>query len=338
MGSSRPTPRASPRSSRSTGLDAEVRRTVPVCDPRLLIVALALAGCEYDRVPASPAAPQLQPALRGAPPASLVSPLRLAVAPGARAILASDPQSDLVVELDAASLTPLGAARPRGKPLAVGMAGGRVFVGNATTRTIDVLHRNGRRAYSFGRDAVGYPSDLDVDANRGLLFVVDGLARDVKVFTLDGSLLRAMGGGGTFQAPIAIAVDTARREVLVSDYGNPDGGVAAAVKIHAYDGRYLTEISGRGRCGSLGCSGGFSRPQGLTVAGGRVFLADGLLAAVLVFDRATLSPVGTLGGRSLGPPYLRLPTDVVVGRHGDLFVASSLTGRVEVFRGAAAVP
>ncbi len=329
MGSSSRNRKALPRSSRST---------VPSRGPRLLIVALALAGCEYDRVPASPAAPQLQPALRGAPRPSLVSPLRLAVTPGARTILTSDPQSDLVVELDAGSLTPVGAIRLRGKPLAVGLAGGRIFVGNATTRTIDVLRGNGRLAYSFGRDAVGYPADLDVDANQGLLFVVDGLARDVKVFTVDGSMRRAIGGSGAFRAPVAIALDTARREVLVSDYGNPDGGVAAAVKIYTYDGQYITEISGRGRCGSLGCSGGFSRPQGLTVAQDRVFLADGLLAAVLVFDRTTLSPVGTLGGRLVGPPYLRLPTDVVVGRNGDLFVASSLTGRVEVFRGAAAAP
>ncbi len=301
-----------------------------------VIAALALTTCEYESVPGPQGAPQVEHPVHGGrgARAGLVSPLRLAVA-RTRTILVSDPQADLIVELDPRSLTPLGTVRPRGKPLAIGTGGGRVFVGNASTGTIDVFRRNGRFAYSFGRSAVGYPSDLDVDDNEDLLFVVDGLARQIKVFALNGTLLRTIGGGGAFQAPVAVAADAARREVLVSDYGNPDGGVAAAVRIYTYDGQYVAEISGRGQCGSLGCSGGFSRPQGLAVAGGQVFVADGLLAAVLVFDRATLAQVGTLGGRGIGPAYLRLPTDVVVGRDGDVFVASSLAGRVEVFRRAA---
>ena len=81
----------------------------------------------------------------------------------------------------------------------------------------------------------------------------------------------------------------------------------------------------------LGCSGGFSRPQGAAVDGaGRIFLPDALLSQVFVYDPVSGDRVGTFGERG----FLRVPTDVVLDAAGDLFIASSRTREVQAIRGA----
>ena len=65
-------------------------------------------------------------------------------------------------------------------------------------------------------------------------------------------------------------------------------------------------VDGEGSCNFMGCSGGFSRPQGVYAHGDHLFISDGLLATVEVYSRATATKVATLGGRNTGFPELRL--------------------------------
>lgn len=265
------------------------------------------------------------------------SPVRVALTPRGD-LMVSDSRLHLIATVDPTTLQPSGALEVRGMPLGIGMLGGRVFVGNATTQRIEVYNQRGRFWYAFGTP-VAYPADLAIDTTRNLVFVVDAIQRDVKVFDLKGTLQRVIAGPGVDAAaqlhlPTGIAVDPERQEVLVSDYPDPATGGDAAVRIFDYQGA-LVQILSPGRCGSIGCTGGFSRPQGLSVYQGRIYLADAFLAQVLVFDRATLALVKTLGGRNGGPPQLRIPMDLVIGPGADLFVTSNRTGSVEVFRGGA---
>jgi DNA-binding beta-propeller fold protein YncE len=260
--------------------------------------------------------------------------MRLDVTPMGR-LLVSDPSNRSVVIVDPATLEPGPGFRVRGQPLAVALAGGWIFVGNASERTVVVYDaERGRLHHSFGIDAVEYPTDLDIDSELELVFVVDGGAREVRVFDYLGVSRGRISGPGAseerLQAPTGIAIDPTRREVYVSDYGIPGG--EAAVKIFDYEGNFVGRISGDGNCGMSGCSGGFSRPQGMDADGqGRIYLADALLAQVLVIDRATLQVVETLGGRASGIAGLRLPLDVAIGNDGNLFVTSNRSRTVEVF-------
>jgi len=300
------------------------------------LLTLAACGCLDEGVPRDlpvPPGPGGEPQF-GPVAGALVSPVRVALTPTG-VLLVTDSRQRIVAQVNPATMATVGGAAVTGKPLAVGFLDGRTFVGNAVAQTVDVIDPLGNVVTSFGRGAVGYPSDLAVDQVTGRLFVVDGVARVVKVFGPGGRRLGTIGTGATFQAPVGVAVDTSRREVLVTDYGNPDASLPATVKIFDYDGGFVAEMSGAGTCGSLGCRDGFSRPQGLAVHGGRIYLADALLAAVLVFDRATLARDTVLGGRGV-PPYLRLPSDVAIDAAGNVYVVSSVAGRVEVFAGAAA--
>jgi DNA-binding beta-propeller fold protein YncE len=261
----------------------------------------------------------------------LQSPVRMAVTPSG-GLLVSDSRSRVVLRVNATTLQPDQALLIDGKPLGVGLWGGRVFVGNADAGTVDVFGPDGTWQYSFGSGTVPYPSDLAIDHRAGLVFVVAGGTREIKVFTLDGDSQGTLAGPGPGQAglraPTGIAVDENRREVLVSDYGEP--GIGAAVKIFDYDGNYLAEISGNGDCGMLGCSEGFSRPQGIAVdPDGRIYLADALLGRVLVFDRATGQALPDVGAHVADGGTLRVPLDVVLGKDGQLIVASNGTASIE---------
>jgi hypothetical protein len=242
----------------------------------------------------------------------------------------------MVLAIDPATLTPDQGFKVSGKPLGVAATKRFIFVGNATKRTVEVFDaKKGTPRGSFGRGVVDNPVELAVDERARLLFALDGTAGEIKVFDTRGRFQGTIAGPGIgptlLTTPMGLTVDTFRREVLVSDWG-PDGG-HASIKIFGYDGTFIDEISGAGVCRLLGCSDGFSRPGGLAVDGeSRVYIADGLLAQVLIFDRATKEQVGELGAR----PILRVPTDVLIDENADVYVASNRTRTVEMFAGGAA--
>ncbi len=268
---------------------------------------------------------------------SMESPVRLAVSPDG-ALLVSDPRLGMIVEVDPLTLEAGTGFKVQGGPLAVGATRKEIYVGNVGRRTVEVFDaRKGTLRATFGPGAVGKPTDLAVDESARLVFVLDAEAMDVKVFDPRGRQVLTISGPGMGEAqlmqPTGIAVDPVRGEVLVSQYGVFGGPQkTAAVKIFDYNGNYLTMISGAGKCGMLGCSGGFSTPQGLAVdARGRIYLTDVLQSQVQVYDRATLKLLTTLGGRDVGYPGLRKPLDAALGLNGELFVTSNKTNAVEVF-------
>lgn len=319
-----------------------MRRTTPTI---ILLAGLCLGplfvyGCWSDqRTPAEAdgTAQEFEPQFAALAADSMASPVRVATTPRGR-LLVSDARRGMILGIDPTTLHPDEGFEVEGIPLAIGLLGKRVFVGNVSKRTIEVYSAHGGFLQrSFGPGVVEHPTDLAVDKVLGLVFVLDGSTKQVRVFDTRGASRGTISGPGTgpqwLQVPTAIAVDGVTGEVLVSDYGTP--GDHAAIKIFDYDGNWLAEISGAGDCGVLGCTGGFSRPQGLEVDGqGRVYLVDALLAQVLVFDRGTLELVATMGSRS-GAPGLRVPLDLAIGIDGDLFVTSNRTRTVEVFYGGA---
>lgn len=317
----------------------------------LMFAAIPLAGCVEDVAtpeaalkrdkrpppppPPPPAPDPVDPTLPGFFLDGMASPVRAFGTPEGR-LLVTDAKHKMVLRVDPVSLRPDQALRVGGKPLGVAHLGQRIYVGNADRATVEIYAAQGGDLIGdVGRGMVTYPSDIAVDPLRGLVFVVDGVERMVKVFDSAGLLVRYIAGPGTaadqLVTPIGIVVDTARQQILVSDYGAPPE-VKASVKIFDYDGTYVDLISGAGKCGMLGCTGGFSRPQGLAITpGGQIYLADAMLSQVLVFDRATKALVRTIGGY----PTLHVPAGVVITARGDLFVVSTATASVVAFLGGA---
>lgn len=273
---------------------------------------------------------RVEPELPGVGDATLVGPLRLVPTPSGR-LLVADSRAGWVFVVNPALLEPIQGIEVEGKPLSVELLGDRIYVGVEAEHTVRFYRAtDGSADGSLGAGAVGRPADLAADTIQGLLFVLDGAARVVKVFDPSGVLLRTL-GDGELVAPTALGLDPVREEVLVSDYG--PGGGPATVHIYGYDGTPAAVIDGTGDCGMVSCTGGFSRPQGAAVdSAGRIYLTDALMAAVLVFDRETLTQTGTLGGRDTGAG-LRLPTSVALDSAGTVFVTSHAGGSVERLEG-----
>ena len=223
-----------------------------------------------------------------------------------------------------------------GRPLGVAWSRGLVYVGNETAGTVEVYNPGGKLLFRFGSEgSARVPQSIALDAGSGRVFVVDGLEKAIKVFDLNGSPVATItgdaAGNGKLVNPVACAVDPARSEVLVSDYGDPAASFPARIRIYDFSGNFVTALSGR--------TGGFSRPQGLFVQGNLIFLADGMLGQVLVFDRTTLAKVKTLGSFGDAPGKLMLPLDVLVDpASADVFVTNNRAGRVERFKKGGLVP
>ena len=287
-------------------------------------------GCSIDPPPPPPVNYQLPAVFLD----RMVSPLRVDRTPWGWLLL-TDSQLRMVLRVDPVSLQPIQGIETNGKPLGVAGMGGAIYVGDVSNRTVAVYGADGGNfRKTFGPGAVEYPADMAADPAQSLLFVLDGKRREVRVFDASGSLVRTISGPGTLAdqltAPTALGLDPARQWVMVSDYGQ-DGGYAS-LKIFGYDGTLVRAISGQGKCGMLGCSGGFSRPQGASVdAAGRLYMPDALLAQVFVFDPATWAITSVLGGNGA----FSVPTDVTVDAAGDLFVVCNWSGEMKVLRGVA---
>jgi DNA-binding beta-propeller fold protein YncE len=265
------------------------------------------------------------------------APVRIALTSN-RDLLVSDYQQQMILRMDGVNLAIHEAFRAEGRPLAIATdSEGRLYIGNETHQSVEVYDPKGRYLYELGfaQGIVKVPNDMAIDASRGLVFVVDSQEKNVKVFDTQGPFRSTISGPGPapyqLAHPTGIALDEGRREVLVSDYGDPEGGIPPRIQIYDYSGNYLGTISGEDR---------FSRPQGLAVDGsGRIFLVDCLLGQVLAFDRHTGALLKTLGSFGSDPGQLFLPLDLVLDDVSkDVFVTNNRPGRVEVFRGGGRLP
>lgn len=268
----------------------------------------------------------------------LLSPARLSPGPSG-ILLVTDYRAQAVFMVSRANVAKvIRSFSIDGRPLGIAWARGRIYVGNETTGAVEVYNPAGKRMYTLGGapGSVKQPSDIAVDESRGLVFVVDGQEKRIRVFGLKGPELTAISGigAGSLVNPIGIALDQAREEILVSDYGHPADSsgerIPSLVHIFDYDGNKTAEISGSGR---------FSRPQGLAVEDGYIYLTDGMLGQVLVLDRSSGATVATLGEFGTGPGQLQLPLDVVIDPSSkDVYVTNNRAARVELFEGGGQVP
>jgi len=279
------------------------------------------------------------------PVSLLSSPVRLAQT-GNGNLLVSDYRGQRIVEMDNRGRTIVRSFSIPGRPLAVAATDSQVYVGNESTHRVEVYDPTGQRLFNLGglTHAFEQPTDIAIDIQQQLVFVVDGQAKLVKVFDMSagapGTLLGTIPPSGPdpslLTSPTGIALDTQEQEVLVSDFGASDGTTDPRVQIFSYAGSHLVSISGQ--AGMFGRR--FSRPQGLAVDGaGHVFLADSWLGAVIVLDRSTGAQLATLGSYGTGPGQLALPLDIVIDQNSqDVLVTNNRPGRIEVFVEGAVLP
>lgn len=286
----------------------------------LLLVLVALAGCEGGdaRAPASrpegaagdggvtPAPFRFEPAAG----AALQAPTRLAVAEDGT-IFASDPRTDHVFGWrDGRRVLSIGGLR---RPLGIAVRGDHLFVGEAGAHAVQRFDWKNERHLGALEGEVTLPTAIAI-APDGELLVSDFGADLVRRWDASLRPLPPIGGRGAgdgqLRLPAAIAVDG--ETIAVADQGNH------RVQLFRRDGTFLRVIGealpmeASNRAALLGR---FTRLQGLALVDGALFALDA------THGHLQVAPPGGGFTTLLPVPGVALPLDLVATPAGDLLVS-----------------
>ena len=280
----------------------------------------------------------------------LVSPTRIAEgAPGQ--LLVSDYAAEAIFVADKQTLQTLWAIPIKGKPMGVARLGSLMFVGNERTQSVEVYavddaRRKVRLRYTLGpslsNTGPGFfrrPTDIAIDPEFGLVFVLDGGDQLIKVFDTTGIFIRTFPPAVTNQTVSFVAgigVDTVQKEILVTDHGNPGAGLAARILVFTYDGTYRRQINGNGYVDGSGTQSTlqFARPQGVAADGaGHLFMVDPVLGKMIAFDENNILDADNVGVVKRLDGFASATDLVIDGATGDIFAVNHKTATVLVFRG-----
>jgi DNA-binding beta-propeller fold protein YncE len=237
---------------------------------------------------------------------------------GAHAVFVFDPSGKLTLWNFAAKgvhfVTPIGIAAG---------ANGDILVVDAELGQVFRFDPAGTPLGSFGHNLLTRPTGIARDAKRGLIYVSDTHAHDVKVFDDAGSLVDTISSHGededglNFPTHLAFAGD----RLYVTD------GMNARIQIFDTQGKLVDTLGKRGIM-----IGQMTRPKGVTVdAEGNIYVVESYFDSLLVFNsaKAFLMAIGGTG-QEIGQFYL--PAGVWSDQRGRIYVADMFNGRVVIFQ------
>jgi len=208
----------------------------------------------------------------------------------------------------------------------IGIALGRnneILVADASLHTVFRLDKKGNPIGDFGNDILKWPTGLARDAARGLIYVSDTHAHDIKVYGDDGKLLRVIGkrgeGDGEFNFPTYLTF--ASDKLYVTDTMN------SRIQIFDTDDHMIQKF------GKLGLFiGDLVRPKGVAVdSQNNIYVIESLYDNLLVFDDKGRTLLGVGGsGKGIGEFYL--PNGVWTDSHDRIYVSDMFNGRITVLQ------
>lgn len=215
-----------------------------------------------------------------------------------------------------------------GKPYAVAVHKGRIFVSDSADRFVKVFDVPEGRFFKIGDDEKGTlvkPLGLDVDG-AGNVYVADATSKVVMVYDRDGKFLRKIGGPKSFDRLSSVTVDAAGQRVLVVDIGGVSSDQHRVRVFDAISGNHLFDIGKRGSG-----PGEFNLPRDAAIGkNGQIYVVDGGNFRVQVFDRngKYLQSFGSIG-KQLG--NFARPKEIAADLDGNVYVVDSAFGNFQIF-------
>ncbi len=200
---------------------------------------------------------------------------------------------------------------------------GQILVADAELAQVYRLSGSGKPIGAFGAGILKRPTGLAYDSVSQQVFVADGQAHNIKVFSQEGKLLKTIGrrgqGNGEFNGPTYLSFNRGR--LYVTDTLN------ARIQVFDKTGRYLLSIGKRGLY-----VGNLTRPKGVAVdQQGNVYVVESYYDHLLVYDKfgRYLLPIG---GTGKGVGQFFLPAGVWTDKNNRIFIADMFNGRVVVLQ------
>ena len=215
-----------------------------------------------------------------------------------------------------------------GKPYAVAVHRGRVFVTDTAERHVKVFDVPAGNYFTIGESEPGQltkPLGLDVDGS-GRLYVADATERAVLVYDRDGKFLRKIGGANLFDRLSSVTVNPEGTRIYVVDIGGVNSEHHRVRVFDAATGKHLMDIGKRGTG-----PGEFNLPRDLAIGHeGRLYVVDGGNFRVQVFnaDGSYRESFGSVG-RQMG--NFARPKEIAADRDGNVYVVDAAFGNFQIF-------
>lgn len=208
----------------------------------------------------------------------------------------------------------------------IGIAPGardEILVADAELHSVFRLDKMGNPVGEFGHDVLKRPTGLARDAQRGLIYVADTHAHDIKVFDDDGKLQKVIGqrgeAEGEFNFPTHLAFAAGR--LYVTDTLN------SRIQIFDADGKAVAKFGERGLY-----VGNLVRPKGVAVdSESNIYVIESFYDNLLVFDSAGRTLLA-LGGTGKDSGKFYLPSGVWTDNLDQIYVADMFNGRILVLQ------
>lgn len=232
-----------------------------------------------------------------------------------------------VFDKPAGKLEVWGAARANTRfkvPIGIALGGqADILVADAELHSVIRLDKQGNPIGEFGENELKRPTGLARDAQRGIVYVSDTYAHDIKVFNDEGKLLKTIGqrgeGDGEFNFPTHLAFTNG--QLYVTDTLN------SRIQVFDADGKLVKKFGQRGLY-----VGNLVRPKGIAVdSAGNIYVVESLYDQLLVFNNQgeTLLALGG-NGKEAGQFYL--PAGVWIDNQNYVYIADMFNGRVTILQ------
>lgn len=209
-------------------------------------------------------------------------------------------------------------------PMAVAEAwDGDIVVSDAGAGVVLRINRDGQLVSYFGEGQLQRPTGLAFDRTRGMLYVADTQANDIKVYESGGHLADTIGGPGEDDGKL----NAPTHLTFVDDHLYVSDTLNSRIQVFDTDGRRVRGFGERGLY-----VGNMARPKGVAVGdAGIVYVVESYYGYLLAYNDKHDLLLG-INGTGAENDKFALPSGVWTDKQRRVYVADMFNGRVVVFQ------
>lgn len=199
---------------------------------------------------------------------------------------------------------------------------GDLAITDAGHKGVVRVNSKGEVVGAVGEAHLQRPTGLAFDRARGLLYVADTQANDVKVYESNGLLVDTIGGPGEEEGQLNAPTFLA----FVDDHLFVTDTLNSRIQVFDTEGRRIRGFGERGLY-----IGNMARPKGVAVDAGIIYVVESYYGYLLAYNDKH-EPLLGINGTGAENDKFMLPSGVWTDKQRRVFLADMFNGRVVVFQ------